>query len=232
MGGQGDSGEEPLGQEFAEGGIDPDQLKSQDVGMDGLGFIDVFKGKLKFWALHCVISALPSYLIVMVWLKQAANPTAHLAMLAAIATFVIGYSVLTSLPGPLTRKDTLLSRALRVGLILRMICSIITTLAVPTGIFLLYTPDFWCGNLASTAVAKLFELLGHEAYIAGFMGRGSAVHGVQIAFMEFYLVTLLEGLMLSLMLFIFSLIAVVILQMRDRKKFFVENYQQYKSGMD
>lgn len=200
--------------------------------MDGLGFIDVFKGKLKFWALHCAISAFPSYLIVMVWLEQAGNPTAHLAMLAAIATFVIAYSVLTSLPGPLTRKDSLLSRALRVGLTLRMICSIITTLVLPTGVFLLYTPDFWCGNVASMLVAKLFELLGQEAYIAGFMSRSDVQELPQIAFTEFYLVTLLEGLMLSLMLFIFSLIAVVILQMRDRKKFFVENYQQYKTGMD
>jgi hypothetical protein len=189
--------------------------------MDELGFINVFKGKLKFWAIHCAISAFPSYLIVMVWLKQAANPTAHFAMLAAIATFVIGYSVLTSLPGLLTRKDSLLSRALRVGLILRMTCSIITTLVVPTGIFLFYTPDFWCGNLASIAVANFFELFGHEAYIAGFMGRGGSVEQVKIAFMEFYLVTLLEGLILSLMLFIFSVMAVVILQMRDVKKMFL-----------
>ncbi len=200
--------------------------------MDTLGFRDVFKKKLKFWSLHCAISAIPSYLIVMVWLKQAGNPTAHFAMLAAIATFVIGYSVLTSLPGPLTRKDSLLSRALRVGLILRMICSIITTLAVPMGFFLLYTPDFWCGNIASMAVAELFDLLGHEAYIASFMGRSAAIPLPQIAFMEFYLVTLLEGLILSFMLFIFSLIAVVILQMRDRKKFFIENNGLYRSEMD
>ncbi|MFN5579934.1 MAG: hypothetical protein ACK49X_10005 [Akkermansiaceae bacterium] len=223
MGGQGDSGEEPLGQEFAEGGIDPDQLKSQDVGMDGLGFIDVFKGKLKFWALHCAISALPSYLIVMVWLKQAANPTAHLAMLAAIATFVIGYSVLTSLPGPLTRKDTLLSRALRVGLILRMICSIITTLAVPTGIFLLYTPDFWCGNLATGIVDRIYGFLGHETDLRNMIDGKNTKDEVLIqpGFMEIYLITLFEGLILSLMLFIFSVMAVVILQMRDRKKMFL-----------
>jgi hypothetical protein len=200
--------------------------------MDGLGFIDIFKGKLKFWSLHCTINALPSYLVVVFLLEQAGNPTAHFAMLSAIATFVIGYSVLTSLPGPLTRKDSLLSRALKFGLTLRMICSIITVLAVPTRIFLLLTPDYWCGNFASMIVAEIFNLLGQKAYIFGAVGNGELVENAQIMFMEFYLVTLLEGLMLSLMLFVFSVFAVVILQMRDRKKFFVENYQQYKSGMD
>jgi prolipoprotein diacylglyceryltransferase len=44
---------------------------------------------------------------------------------------------------------------------------------------------------------------------------------IQPGFMEIYLITLFEGLILSLMLFIFSVMAVVILQMRDRKKMFL-----------
>ncbi len=201
--------------------------------MDGLGFIDVFKGKLKFWALHCAISAFPSYLIVMVWLKQAANPTAHLAMLVAIATFVIGYSVLTSLPGgPLTRKDSLLSRALRVGLILRMICSIWTFLFIFLGPLVIFTPDLWCGNIATGFVDRIYGFLGHETDLRNMIDGNNTKDEVLIqpGFMEIYLITLFEGLILSLMLFIFSVMAVVILQMRDRKKFFVENNQQYKSG--
>lgn len=191
--------------------------------MDGLGFIDVFKGKLKFWALHCVISALPSYLIVMVWLKQAANPTAHLAMLAAIVTFVIGYSVLTSLPGPLTRKDSLLSRALRVGLVFRMICSIWTFLFIFFGPLVIFTPDLWCGNIAADIVDRIYGFLGHETDLRNMIDGNNTKDGVLIQprFMEIYLISLFEGFILSLMLFIFSVIAVVILQMRDRKKMFL-----------
>lgn len=200
--------------------------------MDEPDYTDNLKGKLKFWSLHCAINAVPSYLIVLVWLNQARNPIAHLAMFAAVMTFVIGYSVLTSLPGPLVRKDSLLSRALRVGLIIRTILSIITFLALPTGIFLFYTPDFWCGLAASNVVKFLYEFLGNEAVLAKAMDGSSANNAMTVGFMEVYLITILEGLILSFMLFIFSLIAVVILQMRDRKKYFSDNMHQHGSHLD
>jgi hypothetical protein len=186
-------------------------------------FTDVFKGKLKFWALHCVINALPSYLIVMIWLDQFGNPTSHIAMLSAVFTFVVTYSVLTSLPGPLTREDTLFSRALRVGLVMRMICLIWTFLFLLLGPMVIFTPDFWCGNIATSFVELIHGFLGHETQLRKMIDGNTSKDGVLIqpGFMEIYLITLIEGLILTLMLFVFSVMAVVLLQMRDRKKIFL-----------
>ncbi len=187
------------------------------------GFIYNLKGKLKFWTFHCLINALPSYLIVMVWLGQFGNPTSHMAMLSAVFTFVVMYSVMTSLPGPLTHKDTLFSRALRVGLILRMICSIWTFLFLFLGPIVIFTPDFWCGNIATGFVDRIYGFLGHETDLRKMFDGNTSKDGVLIqpGFKEIYLITLFEGLILSLMLFVFSVMAIVILQMRDRKKMFL-----------
>lgn len=191
--------------------------------MDELGFKNLIKGKLKFWTFHCLINALPSYLIVMIWLGQFGNPTSHLAMLSAVFTFVVMYSVVTSFPGPLAQKDTLLSRALRVGLILRMICSMWTALLLLLGPMVIFTPDFWCGNIATAFVDRIYDFLGHETYLRKMFDGDITKEGVLIQprFMEIYLITIFEGLILSLMLFVFSVMAIVIIQMRDRKNMFL-----------
>lgn len=187
------------------------------------GFKENFPKKLRFWFWHCLVNALPSYLMAVVWLALWTHPVAHIAMGCAVLTFVIGYSVLTSLPGPLAVKDSLFSRAMRVGLRVRMVISILTVCVVPTGIFVLFTPDYWCGQIAVNLVSKLYGLLGLEAtLLPRINGDGRTRSLTSPDFVEIYLSTLLEGLILSSMLFIFSVIAIIILQVRDRKKMFRE----------
>jgi hypothetical protein len=63
-------------------------------------------------------------------------------------------------------------------------------------------------------VARCYDLLGLEATLAGRLD--SVASSIETGFMEIYLSTVLEGLILSFMLFILSFIAIIILQMRDR----------------
>ncbi len=180
-----------------------------------------FPSKLKFWSVHCLINALPSYLIAVVWLQLWDQPVAQLAMGFAVLTFVLGYSIATSLPGPLSNRDSLAGRAMRVGLTVRTVISVVTVLAVPTGTLMFFTPDLWCGVFASNAVGFLFESAGLESTLPrGFNDGRSSGSSQVVGFLEVYLTTVIEGLILSFMLFLFSFIAILILQMRDRKKRF------------
>lgn len=176
-------------------------------------FTKCFPGKLRFWALHCVINALPSYLIAVVWLGLWPVAHAHWAMSAAVCTFIIGYAVLTSWLPVLREGRNLFTRALKVGLVIRTVISCLTVFTVPLGVFVLFTPDYWCGQISVNIVARCYDLMGLEATL----GRRVDAVAMQTGFMEIYLTTVLEGLILSFMLFIFSFMAIIILQMRDRK---------------
>lgn len=178
-------------------------------------FRKCFPGKLRFWAIHCTVNALPSYLIAVVWLGLWPVAHAHWAMLAAVLTFVFGYSVLTSWLPVLREGRNLFTRALKVGLVIRTVISCLTVMAVPLGIFVLFTPDYWCGQTAVNAIAWCYDLAGLEATLGS--RADSVASSIDTGFMEIYLTTVLEGLILSFMLFIFSFMAIIILQMRDRK---------------
>ena len=175
------------------------------------GFRKNFPGKLRFWAIHCIINALPSYLTAVVWLELWSVRQAQWAMLAAVCTFIIGYAVLTSWVPVLREGRNLFTRALKVGLVIRMVISVHTLIAVPLGLLLLFTPDLWCGMAANWVVS---EVLGTSP-----LGQRTGGSGVssQVGFLEIYATTILEGLILSFMLFILSFIAIIILQMRDRR---------------
>ena len=170
-----------------------------------------FPNKLRFWALHCAINALPSYLIAVVWLELWPVMHAHWAMLAAVCTFIVGYAILTSWVPVLREGRNLFTRALKVGLVIRTVISAITFIAVPLGPLLLFTPDLWAGTAANWAVS---QVLGTNPLAQRI--EGSSI-GSQVGFLEIYVTTILEGLILSFLLFIFSFIAIIILQMRDRR---------------
>jgi hypothetical protein len=175
------------------------------------GFRKNFPGKLRFWAIHCIINALPSYLIAVVWLGLWPVMHAHWAMLAAVCTFIIGYAVLTSWVPVLREGRNLFTRALKVGLVIRMVISVLTIMSVPVGAPLLFSPDVWCGLGASWFVSQVLGTNPLPQRIGGSSG------GSEVGFLEIYATTLVEGLLLSFLLFILSFIAIIILQMRDRR---------------
>jgi hypothetical protein len=170
-----------------------------------------FPGKLRFWTLHCMINALPSYFIAIVWLGLWPVMRAHWAMLAAVVTFIIGYAVLTSCVPVLREERNLFTRALRVGLAVRLYISVPTILAVPLGAPLLFSPDAWCGFAASWFVSQVLGTPPLPQRIGGSSGAS------EVGFLEIYATTLVEGMLLSFLLFIISFIAIIILQMRDRR---------------
>ena len=128
-------------------------------------------------------------------------------MLLAIGTFILIYSTLTSLPGPLLEKEHLLSRALRVGVKVRGWISAISVGIIPLG-GMMVTPDFWCGFYASELVDKGMRWLGAQGLDFG----SPKLTG----FPEVFAVTLLEGFMLSLIILAVALIAVVVLKVLGR----------------
>jgi hypothetical protein len=178
-----------------------------------------FASRLAFWLWHCIINALPSYLIAVIYLGLWEYPIAHVAMGCAVLTFILGYSVVTSLPGPLARKDSLFSRALNVALGIRLVISVATSLVIPFGPLMLLSPDFWCGRLAAFLVSEAYGVLGLDGVLVD-RSFDSDLSGVLPGFMEIYLTTLLEGLFLSFLLFILSFIAIIILQARDKRRMF------------
>ena len=167
----------------------------------------IFLRQLRYWTFHCSLNALPSFCIAMLFLELWKVPVAITAMLLAIGTFILLYSTLTSLPGPLLEKEHLLSRALRVGIKVR---GWISLLSVPLILMkgFAVTPDFWCGVMSSA-------IFNHAAGLFGTQGRlvGSATPP---GFLEVFAVTLMEGFMLSLIILIIALIAVVVLKVLGR----------------
>ncbi|RYD33824.1 MAG: hypothetical protein EOP87_10315 [Verrucomicrobiaceae bacterium] len=82
--------------------------------------------QLRFWALHCTLNALPSLAIALGWLGLWRSNTAILAMVTAIATFVVLYTVVTSVIRPFSDVSGTLSRALRMGTKIRSWISVVS----------------------------------------------------------------------------------------------------------
>ncbi len=179
-----------------------------------------FKERLAYWSLHCSLNALPSFGIACFYLDLLKNPSAVMAMLADIATFVLLYATLTSLQTPFADQDHPLARALRIGTKIRGWISALSVVAVASGAGLL-TPDFWCGWLAISilgSVAKLAPASGMDYLDAA-------------GFARTYLTTVLEGLILSFFLLLFSFLALIVLQARARKNAFINPSPRHPGGI-
>lgn len=171
----------------------------------------VFPRQLRYWSLHCLLNAAPSLGIALGWMGLWQHPPAVAAMFTAIATFIGLYSVLTSLRGPFTDPLHLLSRALRLGAKIRAWISALSLLALPTGILLVFTPDYWCGMAAMVAVNGGSRFLGDDSPV---IGRDEIKPG----FLPVYATTMVEGFLLSFLLLMIAFFALLLLQSRERKK--------------
>lgn len=172
-------------------------------------FLDRFPQQLKHWTFHCTINALPSFIIAAAWMKMYRQPACLAAMLLAIACFILIYATLTSLPGSLNEKDSLTSRAIRLGAKIR---SWIAGISVPLACTpaLMFTPDLWVGMFSMQAVTWVAKTLGHSHAVID-MDRTS--HPVAV-----FATTLLEGAILSIILLMIAFFALIILQAKARRK--------------
>lgn len=174
-------------------------------------FLDRFPQQLKHWTFHCTINALPSFIIAAAWMKMYRQPACLAAMLLAIACFILTYATLTSLPGSLNEKDSLTSRAIRLGAKIR---SWIAGLSIPFVCigegFLFFVPDFWCGWFSMASVNWIASQFGYGNSV---MNDGPSSKPVAVFF-----TTLLEGTMLSILLLMISFFALIMLQAKARRK--------------
>jgi len=170
--------------------------------------------QFRYWALHCALNSLPSLGIAIFWLQMWRHSSAVLAMLAAIASFIILYTVATSIRGPLTEPGHLLARALRAGTKFRMVISLLSIPALfPPLMF--FMPDMWCGLLASQLVSSAAQILRLQGNF-NIAARGPEAPG----FFQVYATTMLEGFILSFMLLMISFFAVIVIQRKERRRLY------------
>lgn len=179
-----------------------------------------FPRKLNFWFWHCLFNALPSYVIAVKWLKLWEKPHAQLAMLCAVVVFIFGYAFVTAFFRFLSDGKTIFARALKVGLVVRIVVSFLTVIMATDEQTLLFTPDVWCGILASGLIDYVFDFLGFKVGLIGSsnIGGGSVLQDGFHLFREVFFTTVLQGLILSFGLFMVSFLALLVIQIRDRKK--------------
>lgn len=176
----------------------------------------VFPRQLRYWSLHCLLNAGPSLGIALGFLGLWKFPSAVAAMFAAIATFIVLYSVITSLRGPFTDPNHILSRALKLGAKIRAWISGISLLALPTGFLVMFTPDLWCGMLSINLVNMAARFFG----ASGPVFRPDASGARTAGFLPVFATTMLEGFILSFLLLMIAFFSLIVLQMRDRRKAF------------
>lgn len=174
----------------------------------------VFPRQLRYWTFHCLLNAAPSLGIALGWLGLWKVPAAVAAMFSAIATFILLYAFLTSLRGPFTDPDHILSRALRLGAKIRAWISGLSCIAVPTAVGIMFTPDYYCGVISIALVNAAARFLGASGPVfqPGTGGSSTA------SFLPVYATTLLEGFILSFLLLMIAFFSLILLQMRDRRK--------------
>ena len=171
-----------------------------------------FPRQLRYWTFHCMMNSSPSFCIALITLQLWKSPAAIAAMLCAIATFILLYAVFSSVIEPLADEQHVLSRSLKLGTKIRAWISGLSLLVVWTPAMSI-TPDFWCGFISVALTNFLFKS-------AGGSGNFFEPNGVNIGFPPVFITTLVEGLILSFILFMISFFAVIFVQARDRQRVF------------
>ncbi|MCP5537469.1 MAG: hypothetical protein H7A51_14700 [Akkermansiaceae bacterium] len=176
-------------------------------------------GQLRYWSIHCGLTALPSFCIALTYFNTLASIA---AMLAGVATFVMAYTAVTASPLYGKIHGGLVGRSVRLGTRIRMIISLVglpllipligldidTAEPAPTMVF---TADFWFGYAALliTAIGGQFVGLDFNSVV-----RDSAPPG----FLFTYLTTIVEGLLISVSLVLIAFFSLIILNARQKRR--------------
>lgn len=184
-----------------------------------------FGRQLGFWALHCGFTALPSFLIAVQYFK---TPSAIIAMLAGVLSFVLAYSLITSTPFYGKIHHGLIGRSVKLGATIRMVISLCSLPVVLYAIspgngfregnfngdseVVLWAPDFWFGYLAIIIISLLYNILDQANF-------GRALENSETPdFFFTYATTITEGVLISLSLLVIAFVALVILSFRRNRR--------------
>lgn len=184
--------------------------------MNTTTFRTVFPRQLRFWTFHCLLNALPSIGIALFFLQLWRNSVAVAAIFFAIGTFILLYTTVTSLNGPLADEKHLLSRSLKLGVTIRAWISGISVLLLLTLKGILFVPDLWCGIIIINILNRVASLSGAANQD---LFRPGPDHGIA-GFIRIYATTMTEGFFITFLLIMISFFAAIFLQALDRKRVF------------
>lgn len=167
-----------------------------------------FLRQLGRWTFHCLLNAAPAFCIAIACLPEGKQPATIAAMLWGILTLIIGFSLLTSLPGPMRDGKHVFPRALSIGLKIRNFSLVlgVPLMAVDLG-GVVIAPDFILGILAMNLIP------GPEN------------------FATIYLTTLLVGLGLAFLILTISFLAAFVLLIKDRRNAFLIPDSRHAGGI-
>lgn len=174
--------------------------------MSTITFRSAIPRQLRHWSIYCTLNAFPAFCIAFLFLDLSKSPTGVLAMVAAIATFIFSFAVITSLPGPLSEREHLLARALVLGTRIRAGMAVLSIPLLFTRALTL-VPDFLCGLM-------VVDLLKTPRAAFHFSKPSPSS-----PFFHVYLTTILVGLALTILLLLISFGAAIYLQGKDRRRF-------------
>lgn len=183
---------------------------------------NTFARQLRFWSLHCGLTALPSFCIALTVFNGL---PALLAMFCGVATFVLFYSVVTSTNLYGKVHSGLIGRSVKLGTRIRMIISVASLpLLIPIigvemdsvgepPMTLMFTPDFWFGYLAI-----VLTVLALSAIIPNYMRGNGSLENMAEDFLFPYMTTLIEGVLISISLIFIAFITLVVLNFKRNRQ--------------
>jgi len=181
----------------------------------------------KYWSVHVCFCAAPSFIIAYIYEVNA--PTAIAAMLSGVATFIVAYTLITSTTFYTEQRENLLGKAVRAGTNVRLIISFLSLLALLINRVILkkdsteseipeiyqFLPDFWCGY-ASTLMVYNVSNFTDSLFANDPFSNPNPLSSYGFIFI--FLVTIVEGILLSLVLLIIIFFAFSIINIRQRNK--------------
>ena len=158
-----------------------------------------FLKNLRFWVYHCFINALPSFLIAGIYLNYFQSVSATLAMLTGVLIFIFSYTFVFTLVPRFGDPQSRLAHALALALKFRFVLMVFGLLCVPMPVFFFLHPDYYAGMGAFWIQKMIYEVLVNTMIYAEGM----------TSFFDILLWTLLEGILLTAVLFVLSFSALL-----------------------
>jgi len=180
--------------------------------------LETLPRQLRYWSGHCLLNAAPSFAISCLYLSYWEKPETVLAMGLAVLSFIILFSLLTSLKSPLSQSNHTLSRAVRAGVKFRMIVSLASLPVYLFPSFISLVPDLWSGLLATWISQQIELIISDPPTMASILDKMAEMD--HPTFARVFAVSIIQGLIISLFMFLFSFFAVLVIQRREREKIY------------
>ena len=188
----------------------------------------VDKQALRHWSFHVSVSALPSFVFAVS--TSWKHPQSICGMLLGVVFFIALYSALARWTFPSEVSYSLWRRALRLGTWIRTVWAMVALIGVagsaPGGKWfaVLFIPDMWAGILAcalTQRIAGLPLVRWLRDVIAGTDATSRATDpfvGSMASLLPTFLITVVEGFILSAAMFVIALVCLGIFRLITRRQ--------------